>query len=303
MSLRAATDGPIVYVDSGSSDDSVDAALKLGVDVVRLDMSVPFTAARARNAGAARLREIEDLRYIQFIDGDCTLVAGWLGASAAFLDQRADVAVVCGRRRERRPDASIFNRLCDLEWDTPIGEAAACGGDALMRADAFAAVGGYRENLIAGEEPELCLRLREKGWTIWRIDADMTAHDAAMTRIRQWWARSKRAGHAYAEVSHLHRGSPKRIWGGETRRALAWAALAPAAAIASLALGPWALGLLLIYPAQIVRLFAKMRGRLNHAALPWAAATVFGKFPEALGVIRYRWSMLTKRRAGLIEYK
>ena len=38
----------IVYVDSGSSDGSVDHARKSGVDVVELDLSIPFTAARAR---------------------------------------------------------------------------------------------------------------------------------------------------------------------------------------------------------------------------------------------------------------
>src|SRR5664280_804375 len=49
----------------------------------------------------------------------------------AFLDLHKNLAVVCGRRRERNPDASIYNRLCDLEWDTPIGETLSCGGDSL----------------------------------------------------------------------------------------------------------------------------------------------------------------------------
>jgi hypothetical protein len=42
-----------------------------------------------------------------------------------------------GRRRERFPEASVYNRLCDLEWDTSIGEARSCGGDFLARAGAF----------------------------------------------------------------------------------------------------------------------------------------------------------------------
>ena len=36
----------------------------------------------------------------------------------------------------------------------------------LVRVEAFEAVGGFRPELIAGEEPELCMRLREKGWKI-----------------------------------------------------------------------------------------------------------------------------------------
>ena len=45
------------------------------------------------------------------------------------------------------------------------------------------AASGFNATLIAGEEPELCLRLRQKGWEIWRLDAEMTLHDAAMTKF------------------------------------------------------------------------------------------------------------------------
>src|SRR5262245_51583875 len=145
----------IVYVDSGSTDGSVAAAKQLGAMAVELDMARPFTAARARNEGLAALRSSRpDIQFVQFIDGDCELVKGWLQAALTFITQRSDVAVVCGRRRERYPDASVYNWLCDLEWDTPVGEAAACGGDALMRAAALEAVSGFLPHLRAGEEPE-----------------------------------------------------------------------------------------------------------------------------------------------------
>jgi GT2 family glycosyltransferase len=182
-SLNEAGGGRIVYVDSGSTDDSLENARNVLADIVRLDMTKPFTAARARNAGARRHIELGAPAYIQFIDGDCTLVSGWIESAARFLDAHPDVAVGCGRRREQKPEISVYNRLCDLEWATPVGEAIACGGDALMRTDAIAAVGFYDETLIAGEEPELCLRLREKGWRIERIAAEMTLHDAAITRF------------------------------------------------------------------------------------------------------------------------
>jgi len=102
--------------------------------------------------------------------------------------------VVCGCCRERFPDRSIFNMLCDIEWDTPVGEANACGGDAMMRADAFGQANGYRDDLIAGEEPEICVRLRAVGWKIWRLGEEMTLHDAVMTRFSQWWNRTKLSG-------------------------------------------------------------------------------------------------------------
>ncbi len=302
-SLNAAGAGAVVYVDSGSTDGSVEAAAARGASVVALDMGVPFTAARARNAGLKRLREIAPGgAYVQFIDGDCTLDPGWLRTAAAFLGQNPGVAVACGRRRERRPEASLYNRLCDLEWNTAVGEATACGGDALMRIAAVESVAGYRDDLIAGEEPELCVRLREKGHRVWRLDAEMTLHDAAMTRFSQWWRRSERAGHAFAEVSALHRSSPYGLWRGETRRALLWAGLAPSALISGIALSPVCLAGLLAYPAQVARLYARYRGE-GGDAFPRAALTVLGKFAEAKGALTYWARRLGGGRRNLIEYK
>ena len=224
----------VVYVDSASTDGSVDAARAAGAEVVELDMSVPFTAARARNAGFERLSAVlPGLAFVQFLDADCELVDGWLPAARARLEARPDLAVACGRRRERHPESSSYNRLADIEWDTPVGEAKACGGDALVRASAFRAVGGYDPALIAGEEPELCVRLRKAGWKVERLDAEMTVHDAAMTRFGQWWRRSVRAGHAYAEGAAIHGAPPERHWVRESRSNWFWGLGLPAAAAAS----------------------------------------------------------------------
>lgn len=190
-SLQAAGMRRLIYVDSGSTDGSTDAARAAGAEVIALDMTRPFTAARARNAGLERIAEDRDLPdFVHFVDGDCQLQPGWLQVAADFLADHPQVVVVCGRRRERHPRASVYNRLCDLEWDTPVGEELACGGDALMRTQALLAVGGFRDDLIAGEEPELCLRLRRAGGQIWRLDHEMVLHDAAMTRFSQWWRRA-----------------------------------------------------------------------------------------------------------------
>ncbi len=301
-SLRGAV-GRVVYVDSGSTDGSVEAARAAGAEVVELDLSVPFTAARARNAGLARLRGGRAPAYVQFVDGDCTVEPGWIATAHGFLAARPGVAVVCGRRRERFPEASVYNRLCDREWARPAGRTRACGGDALMRMAALDAVGGYREDLIAGEEPELCVRLRAAGWEIWRLDAPMTRHDAAMTRFSQWWRRTMRAGHAFAEGAALHGRAPERHFVVETRRAIAWGAALPAAILAGVAvLGPPALLLALAYPAQTVRLAAR-EGLGRRAAWEAALFTTLGKFPEAQGAIGYALGRLVDRRRGLIEYK
>ncbi len=72
----------VVYVDSGSTDGSVAAAEAAGAEVVGLDMGRPFTAARARNAGLARL---EGAGFVQLVDGDCEVRQGWVAAALAAL--------------------------------------------------------------------------------------------------------------------------------------------------------------------------------------------------------------------------
>ena len=293
-----------VYVDSDSTDGSRELARALGVETLALDLSRGFTAARARNAGFARLLQLRpELEFVMFVDGDCEIVPGWIPDALAALRARPEVVGVCGRRRERFPDASVYNRLCDIEWDTPPGEAKAFGGDAVVRVAALRAAGGYRDDLIAGEEPELCVRLRARGWNIHVIDEEMTLHDAAMTRFRQWWLRILRSGYAYAEGVHLHGAPPERHGVQALRSALAWALGIPAATLLAIALaGPWGAGLLLAYPLQMIRLFLKTNGDGRNRAIR-AIFLVLGKFPEAQGALRY-WRLRTLRRSGpLIEYK
>lgn len=300
--LRGAT--PVVYVDSGSTDGSVPMARSLGADIVELDMKTPFTAARARNAGFERLMQLApDISYVQFVDGDCAIFDGWIEQATTFLDAHPDVAVACGRRRERYPDRSIYNWLCDIEWNTAVGEAKACGGDALMRVAAFTKVGRYRPDVIAGEEPELCVRLRAGGWRIWRLGADMTLHDAALNRFGQWWRRALRGGYAYALGTYLHGAPPERHFVRESRRALAWGVYLPLALLLlGLVFSPWTWLGFLIYPLNIVRKTLALPGALPDR-LKLAMFYVLAHFPEGLGQIKFMADRLLGRRAKLIEYK
>lgn len=307
LKTHLSKDVPIVYVDSGSTDDSVDMAQSLGVQVINLDMSIPFTMARGRNTGFFYLIEHhQELEYVQFIDGDCELLPGWIEQATNALNANPTLAVVCGRRREKFPDASIYNRLADLEWNTPIGETRFCGGDALIRVKALKDVNGYKETLICGEEPEMCIRLRQKGWKIQRLDVDMTLHDAAMTQFSQWWKRSIRYGWAVAEGLAMHGSSSERYMRRESVGGWLWGILMPLLALSFI---PVTAGFsLLLFGGYVVLMGRIYRYRLSqgdlapHARL-YAFFCIISKFPQSLGQLKYRFNQWRGQPATLIEYK
>lgn len=295
LAALPAAAGAVVYVDSGSSDASVATARRAGAEVVELSPERPFTAARGRNEGLARLTALRPAtEFVMFVDGDSELAPTFPAAAAQLIETRSDVAAACGVVREKHPDANIYARLCDIEWDGPAGEILACGGIAMMRVSAIRESGGFNETLGGGEEPELCLRLRERGWKIWRLDADMATHDAAIKHFGEWFRRVRRGGRAFAEVSAMHTRSPARIWVRETRRALFWASLLPAAIVAALFVHPAGLLLAAAYPAQIVRMATigrkKLPRRARAHAWSYALFMTIGKFAEAAGIISYALS-------------
>ena len=296
----------IVYVDSGSSDNSLLEASGLDVDCVSLDLSIPFTAARARNEGSRYLlKNYPSLEYIQFVDGDCEVKPKWVKLAQDFLDNESSFAVVCGRRRERFPEQSIYNRLCDVEWNTPVGDAMACGGDAMVRVDAFKQVDGYRDDLIAGEEPEMCFRLRSSGWKIGRIDVEMVLHDANITKVSQWWSRAKRSGYAYAEGCYLHGRSVERYNVKQVLSVLTWAFLLPLFITVTTAYDVRFLALMIVYPLQVLRLSIKNKDSMNSflTSASYALFNVAGKYPQAAGMFKFVMNKLQNRHATLIEYK
>ncbi len=297
----------VVYVDSGSSDGSAESARARGAQVVELDASLPFTAARGRNAGFELLSASNrDLVCVQFVDGDCAIAPGWLEVAAAYLFAHPDVGVVFGRRRERHPDASLWNQLTDIEWEGAPGDADACGGDAMMRADVVLRAGGYDASLIAGEDPEFCLRIRRSGARIVRLDREMTAHDAALLHFGQWWKRQVRAGHAYAETVWRHRSAPDPP---RLRRLLSVLLYGGAVPAASLLLFPLtsgaSLALLLAWVLPWRGVYRDVRPRHTRGdAARYATACVIGKLAECTGALTFAWNHGVRRRATtLIEYK
>lgn len=315
VSLKRESD-MVVYVDSGSTDESVPFARSHGVEVVELDTRIKFNMSRARNSGWKKLLERwPDIEWVHFIDGDCELIPSWLALAQEFLATHADVVVVCGRRRERHPERSPYNRLCEVEWNTPVGEAGSCGGDALVSAKTLMEIGGFNEDLIAGEEPEMCRRIRARGGRIWRIAADMTLHDANITRLGQWWRRNIRGGYGAADVAvRTAQGAETPLFASQVRSAYRWvgatvALMIAAVVCAALSLGSLAciLGAIIVgaWLLQSIKIALGARARCGSfgVAMLYGSFTMLAKWPQAWGILRYRMDKAREREAAVIEYK
>lgn len=305
LSARAAS-VPVVYVDSGSTDNSIDLATSCGAVIVRLDPATPFTAARARNAGWERLREaFPSVRFVQFVDGDCTIAEGWLAAARDYFNNRSALGAVCGQLRERSPRASIYNLLCDIEWSGAAGEVDEFGGNVMLRREAFEQVEGYVETVIAAEDTEMCARLRKAGWRLERIAHDMAEHDARMSRVTQWWKRAVRSGHAHAEMSFRHGEKPISCRTRQARSNWFWGLAWPVTSVAlAWPTGGWSLLMLLAYVVLYARILLRWsRLRPLFDAHWYATFCVLGKFPEALGQLRFWLNRWLGRQSLIIEHK
>lgn len=297
----------IVYVDSGSSDDSFAYAESKGVDVVQLDMSIPFSAGRARNEGFHHIvNDKENIEYVQFIDGDCELCEEWIALAVNQLDKNSQWAVVAGRVKERFPEKSVYNQLCDIEWDTPVGETKACGGIFMIKKKVFQELKGFNPSVIAGEEPELCYRLRQNGWQIHRLDHLMVLHDAAITKFSQWCKRAIRSGHAYAHGCTLHGAGKEKYYLKDSLRIWFWALIFPILILfLGLSFNPWCLLLFIAYPAQFFKIAININKHIDDwkYSFLYSFFTVIGKWPQFYGQLFFLANILSKKRPRIIEYK
>lgn len=295
----------VVYVDSGSTDRSVAIATDLGVEVVRLRDDLPFSASRARNTGYAAVRaRWSRVEFVQFLDGDMELLDGWIDRSVEAFDSEPALAAVCGERREKDPRRSIYNRICDVEWRVVASAPEVnFGGDVMIRADVFDKVGGYDDSVIAAEDDELALRLRRSGHAVVRLDAPSVLHDADMHNVAEWWRRSVRCGHAYAQVGSLHGDGHERKFVRPLRRAVVSGGAIPAAfVVGALFTNGLSLAGFALYPLDAVRIAigTRRQGYSWPDSAAWGASCAFGVLPQAFGAIRY---LCSQRRPRLSRFR
>lgn len=293
----------LIYVDSGSTDGSLEAAEALGAETLLLSAELPFTAARARNAGFERIMARPDApEFVQFVDGDCTLEPGYLTHAAKALAADDRLGLVTGWRAEIHPDASIYNEMCHFEWHRPAGEILACGGDMMVRARAFEAVGGFNPEVIAAEDDEFCTRLRKAGHILKRLPIPMTHHDANMTRFSQWWSRATRTGHGFEQVNDLH----PEYFVRERRRMWLFGGVLPLLGLIGAVLFWPLLALIgLLYAVSYARTVRGLEADGLARARAWRHAVYLflSKFPNIIGAVTYRKRKRLGSRMEIIEYK
>lgn len=179
------------------------AAAELGplpLEVVVADgLSTDHTIARAtRWAKSAPVRVVQLLRKedrgcgagvelgfirsrgdrVLFMDGDMTLLPGFLGRAMRYLDEHPDCAGVAGLMSEAtvingtdriRTRQGLNSRAGDQPW---------LNGGGLYRREALQSAGGYAGDprLAAYEEADLGLRLQRAGWRLHRLDEPSMQH-------------------------------------------------------------------------------------------------------------------------------
>lgn len=289
----------VIYVDSRSADDSAERARQQGARTVILPPG-PTTAARGRNAGI-RLAKGE---FLLLLDGDTLVEPDFLRHGLAFLEAHPDVAVYWGHRRELHPEQSLYNRVFDLDWVFPCGESAYCGGDAVFRKRVLDQVGLFRDDLIAGEEPELCTRIRGAGYRIWHADELMTRHDIAITSLTAYWLRCYRGGYAYAEVADRTQGELFKRESVRNHIQIAIYLLIPLAL--ALALGRVGIWLTVVGAvAMVLRTAWRSRWRRASAftTLLYAVHIHLCQLPIWLGQLAYLSNRRRQVAREIIEYK
>lgn len=292
----------VVYVDSGSTDGSLETARAMGAEVLALDLSTPFTAARARNAGFEALLAEGPADFVQFVDGDCTVAPGWIMAGAGALAGDPRLGLATGWRSEIRPEASVYNAMLQVDWSRPAGPIETCGGDMMVRTEAFRQVGGFNPTVIAAEDDEFCLRLGDAGWKLRRLPLPMTRHDANLMRFGPWWRRTIRDGHAFAQVGWMRPSHFRR----ERLRAWIYGLALPLAFLLGLVVLPWLSALIAaVYGLAYARtaLGLTRRGIAPAMALKQSIFLTISKVSNVIGIITYHIRRIRHDRITLIEYK
>ncbi|MDC7223954.1 MAG: glycosyltransferase family 2 protein [Spirochaetales bacterium] len=292
----------VLYVDSDSSDQSLERAREAGVDKALSLVSDRPCAAAGRNRG---LRESRG-ELVLFLDGDTIIEPDFLEkALPSFEDE--SIAIVYGNRCEIHED-QFYIQLCNRDWDRTYGFTETSGGDILARRSVMEEIGGYYE-IIAGEDPEMSNRVVNRGYRILHIEAKMVDHDLGIRTFPMYWKHAVRSGFAYSIVADLTGKREKALWVRENGKIMIQGFAMVSFTVLCLVLAvflkspfPCLLAYLGLNSLQIVRLFIKNRGKFNTLKMNLAYSALHCyvlKVPMFVGQLKY----YLNKNQKLIEYK
>ncbi|MGY1634379.1 glycosyltransferase family 2 protein [Geodermatophilus sp. SYSU D01186] len=171
-------EAPVVLVDNGSTDGTVDAVRAAHPEVTVLPLEHNL-GARARTLGA----EQAGTPFVAFADDDSWWAPGDLARAVQIMRAHPRLALLNARilvGPEERLDP-----VCAEMADSPLGTAPDLPGPsllgfvacaALVRTEAFAAVGGFDAVVrFPGEEERVALDLAAAGWGLAYVD-EVTIH-------------------------------------------------------------------------------------------------------------------------------
>lgn len=195
----------VIVVDNDSSDDSALIAAAHGAAVVHEPVA---NRARARNRGVAVARS----RHYAFTDADCVADSRWLEQLLQCADRAPLVAGDVRLATSARPNAiERFEVLWRFGQEAWVEQGWAATANLLVRADAFAAVGGFDPawRHIA-EDADFCLRARAAGYGLAYCGAAKVDHRAETSL---WPMLRRFLLHGYSSNQAHHRiGAGYRAW-------------------------------------------------------------------------------------------
>lgn len=168
----------IIYVDSGSSDNSVEIA-KQYVDEVFIENKYP-SPGRNRNRGLIEAK----YDIVHFIDGDVIIDKNYL-KNIVNLFSKKNVQAIVGQLDEQHPN--IYNKMAALSNAVKKeGYTTFTATGATYLKAALLAVNGYDERIRRGQETDLGERFRNSGYKIWRTAHKMGSHNFDIRNLCQY---------------------------------------------------------------------------------------------------------------------
>ena len=165
----------IIYVDSASTDRTIEIVSTYPVTVIQLSADQPLCASAGRFIGSRYATG----KYVYFLDSDMELLDGWLQRALKELDEKPQIGVITGIVVDTDRTLKL-DEIPPIDYsayfDAGLTDIQYAGGAAICRRLVLRQVGTWNPHIISDEESELCLRIRQGGYRVVRLEYPMTRH-------------------------------------------------------------------------------------------------------------------------------